>query len=381
MNVLRVRHLENALIHWDRSRIVVDLPKTSLDSHLRSYFKAHKTKLSVDDKEWLSDKTKEIVRWRDLIRHFTPGPVTVSSELRTFFGNDAWRSYSNSKTLPEAVRLSMPESLFEILEKHFGKEKAVFIGSVWNEVSPTFVRVNTLVDDRDRLIKHLALRGIVAEKTLHSTLGLKLVRSSSVSALPELCEHAFDIQDESCQIVGLQMLVKPGDKALDYCAGSGGKSLVFAPCLNGKGHLFLHDINLRYLVQARRKLGNSRIRNFTTSIANISKKSMDWILLDVPSTGSGQYRRYPERKYLFTPSQLELTIQKQREIFQSALPFLKKTGGKIVYATASILPDENMKQVEYFCHTHKMYLSGDPVHSLPQSHGMDGFFAATLEFH
>lgn len=379
MNVLRVRHLENALTHWERSHSVLDIPKMSLDSHLRSYYRAHKSKLSVDDKEWLSEKAKDIFRWQGLLKHFTPTPWTVSSQLRTFFGNESWRSYANSKTLEDHVRLSMPESLFEVLRRNFGKEKASSIASIWNESSPTFVRVNTLVEDRDRVLKHLSAKKIFSEKTLHSSIGLKLSRSSKISSLSELKEHVFDMQDESSQIVGMQVQVQPGDKVLDFCAGSGGKSLVFGPNMAGKGHLFLHDVNQRYLMQARQKLRNAKIRNFTLS-SPVQKRSMDWILIDVPSTGTGSFRRYPDRKWLFTNELLEKSIALQREIFAQALPFLKKRG-KIVYATASILPEENMHQVQYFCDTHKMYLSGEPVHALPQSHGMDGFFSATLEFH
>lgn len=384
MNVLRVRHLENALSHWEKNNLLPDYPRMSLDSHLRSYYRAHKTKLSVADKDWLSETVKEFLRWRSLVQNFTQPPFTSSSLLRTFFGTESWRSYSNSKTLPDHVRLSMPEALCEQLQLSFGKEKTAKIANVWNERSPTFVRVNTLVDERERLIKHLASKGIIADKTTNSPIGLRMPRSEKVEGLEELKEHAFDIQDESCQMVGLHVGVKPGEKVLDFCSGSGGKSLVIGPALQSKGHLFLHDVNPKYLVQAKQKLRNAKIKNFTTippqsDQLRLLRNKMDWVLVDVPSTGSGQFRRYPERKWLYSAELLERTVSVQQEIFSAALKFLKPKTGKIVYATSSILPAENIEQVKFFCQTHKLYLSSEPVHSLPQSRGMDGFFSAILE--
>ena len=383
MNVNRVRHLENAISHSDRNNSISDLPRVSIDSHLRSYYRAHKTKITNEDKEWLSSKFKDIFKWRGLIQHFTKEPADVSGQLRTYFGNHTWRSYTNSKAIPEHTRLSMPEPLYRQLLKHHGKEKSADIGNLWNEKAPTFLRVNPLVDDRDRVVKFLSSKGISVDKTETSPLGLRMSRSEKLESLPELADHVFDMQDESCQIVGMQVAVKPGDKVIDYCCGSGGKSLVFGPSLQGKGHLYLHDVNGRYLTQAKKKMRAARIKNFSALVAgcpqtDLLRRRMDWVLVDAPSTGSGQYRRYPDRKWLFSDELLESTVETQRMIFKEALRYLKKSG-KIVYSTASIFPEENLEQVKYFCNQHGLYLTQEPVHSLPQSHGMDGFFCAVLE--
>jgi 16S rRNA C967 or C1407 C5-methylase (RsmB/RsmF family) len=281
--------------------------------------------------------------------------------------------------LPDHTRLSIPEELFNTLSKQYGKEKTRVIASIYNEKPSTFLRVNRLVETRDNVLKNLSARGITAEPASTSDIGIKISRTPKLLTVPDLLEHACEIQDESCQIVGRQ--VDSGGLILDYCAGSGGKSLVFAPDMNGKGHLYLHDINQRYLQQARSKLRSAKIRNFTIFPNNVDprlKKKMDWIIVDPPSTGSGQFRRYPDRKWLFTDGFLNACILQQRKIFNDALKYLKKDG-KIMYTVSSIIGAETWGQVEFFCHHHGLYLSYEPVHSLPVSHGMDGFFCATLE--
>jgi 16S rRNA (cytosine967-C5)-methyltransferase len=383
MNVNRVRHLENALNHFERSQTLAETSLVSIDSHLRSYFRAHKGKVLPRDREWISEKFKDIYRWRSLVDHFSLSDKSVANRLRTYFGNQSWRSYSDSKTLPEHIRVSIPESLYSRLSNHYGKAKSLDIGRIWNEPSSTYLRVNSLIEDRERLLKALTSRGVCVEKTAVSELGLKVTHAEDLSNSPELEDHACGFQDESCQIIGLQVDVKPGEKVLDYCAGSGGKSLVFGPKLKGKGHLFLHDVNDRYLIQARHKLKGAGLKNFTClspdSIQLKKLKGMvDWILVDPPSTGSGHYRRYPDRKWLYSDNLLNEKILNQRDIFQNALRYLKR-GGKIVYATSSILPEENAEQIKYFCDKHKLFLSSEPVYSLPQSRGMDGFFCAVLE--
>lgn len=385
MNVNRVRHLENALSHFEKSQSATDAQRVSIESHLRAYSRAHKNKLTQVDKIWLSDKFKDIYRWRALLDHFTAAPVTIPNRLRTYFSNQSWRSYLESKTLPEWTRVSMPQVLFERLAKHFGKDKALEIGTVWNEKAPSFIRVNALVSNRERVLTLLSSKKISVEECRHSKIGLRITRATDLENLRDVGEiNLFDLQDESCQIAALQVGVKPGDKVLDFCCGSGGKSLVFGPSLHGKGHLYLHDVNSRYLSQAKVKLKNAGIKNYTCFSSPTDllryKRTMDWVLVDAPSTGSGQFRRYPERKWMYSQEDLEEAIGKQKEIFSSALKYLKKKG-KIVYSVSSILPEEGIEQVGYFCNTHKLYLSAEPVHSLPESHGMDGFFTAVLERH
>jgi 16S rRNA (cytosine967-C5)-methyltransferase len=388
MNVARVRHLENAIVHFERTLAGASPGKMSLDSHLRVYHAAHKRQLSRDDKEWLSDKFKDIYRWKSLLEHFSSEPKSTVSLLRAYFGTANWRGYANSKTLPDQTRLSLPLSLLEALSKQYGKEKAREVATIYNEKPTVYLRVNPLVSSREEIIKIINTAGIAAEPSINSHVGIKVSRSPKLLDLSILDDHACEFQDESCQVIGTRIAslisgssprIRPV-KILDFCSGSGGKSLVFGPTLQGKGHIFLHDINPRYLQQARMKMKAAKIPNFTiiASEENRLRGKMDYVLVDAPSTGSGQFRRYPERKWMFTDDSLTSSVQRQRDIFKQALKYLRGDG-KIIYSVSSILSPETWEQVKYFCETHKLFLSYEPVHSLPVSHGMDGFFCAIME--
>jgi 16S rRNA (cytosine967-C5)-methyltransferase len=382
MNVTRIRHLENAISHFERTNQSLDLPSVSIDSHLRAYFRAHRGKLAPVDREWISDKFRDIYRWRGLLSHFCVQDNS-SNLLRTYFGNPSWRAYNDSTTMADNTKVSMPEDLFLRMVKHFGKSKTLEIGRIWNEKTPQFMRVNILRENRQNVLRQLSYRGVSAEASKASNIGIKILRGDNIHDIAELGENLLAAQDESCQLIGCHIGVKPGEKILDFCSGSGGKSLVFGPKLQGKGHIFLHDIKPNYLLQARRKLRAVGIRNFTcispgSEELNKLEGKMDWVLVDPPTTGTGQFRRYPDRKWLFSDSFLHDAVQQQRTILASALNFVSPRG-KIVYATSSILPEENEMQIRHFCDTHRLYLVSEPIRSLPVSHGMDGFFCAIME--
>ena len=388
MNVARVRHLENAINHFERGLKADTVSRCSIESHLRSYHAAHKAQLSRDDKEWLSDKFKDIYRWKSLIENFTTEPTSVGSLLRSYFSQSNWRAYAHSKVLPDHIRLSLPPALFEALSKQYGKERAREIAAVYNEKSPVFLRSNPRVMSRDEVVKAMNVAGIPAEPSAQSETGIKASRSPNLVDLDVMKNHACEFQDDSCQIVGkhISYLLNSSNssrpvKILDFCCGSGGKSLVFGSSLRGKGHLFLHDINSKYMQQSRLKMKAAKIPNFTvvdSSQLSRFRGKMDFVLVDPPSTSSGQYRRYPERKWLYSDEFLSESISRQREIFKQALAFLKRDG-KIIFSVSSILSPETWEQVKYFCDTHKLFLSFEPVHSLPMSHGIDGFFCAIME--
>jgi 16S rRNA C967 or C1407 C5-methylase (RsmB/RsmF family) len=285
--------------------------------------------------------------------------------------------------MADNTKVSMPEDLFLRMVKHFGKSKTLEIGRIWNEKTPQFMRVNILRENRQNVLRQLSYRGVSAEASKASNIGIKILRGDNIHDIAELGENLLAAQDESCQLIGCHIGVKPGEKILDFCSGSGGKSLVFGPKLQGKGHIFLHDIKPNYLLQARRKLRAVGIRNFTcispgSEELNKLEGKMDWVLVDPPTTGTGQFRRYPDRKWLFSDSFLHDAVQQQRTILASALNFVSPRG-KIVYATSSILPEENEMQIRHFCDTHRLYLVSEPIRSLPVSHGMDGFFCAIME--
>jgi 16S rRNA C967 or C1407 C5-methylase (RsmB/RsmF family) len=209
-----------------------------------------------------------------------------------------------------------------------------------------------------------------------------LTQRSSLFALPEFKAGLFEVQDEASQIVAAQVNAFPGTHVLDYCCGAGGKALAIAPSMQGKGQMYLHDIRTQIFAEAKKRLKRAGIQNAQFILPNDKKKKfigkMDWVLADVPCSGSGTLRRNPDMKWRFQASDIEELVQKQREIFEKALSFVKHKG-HIVYATCSILPEENEQQVDFFLKHFPVRLVKEPFQSFPRKGKMDGFYAATLQ--
>ena len=201
--------------------------------------------------------------------------------------------------------------------------------------------------------------------------------------MEEFQQGLFEVQDEGSQLVADLVNPKPQDHVLDFCAGSGGKTLGFAHKLKGTGQIYLYDNRPQALSQAKKRLQRAGIQN--AQIITQEKQwasligKMDWILLDVPCSGSGTIRRNSDMKWKFCPQQLQDLIAEQRKIFERALLYLKKEG-KIVYSTCSLFQEENADQIEYFQKHFPIELVQEPSSWLPQKGGMDGFFAAVCKY-
>jgi 16S rRNA C967 or C1407 C5-methylase (RsmB/RsmF family) len=189
----------------------------------------------------------------------------------------------------------------------------------------------------------------------------------------------FEVQDEASQRLSDLVAVKPGQLVLDFCAGSGGKSLAIAPKMQEKGQLFLHDIRKHTLLEAKKRLRRAGVQNAQILFADsVQKKNLyqkfDWVLVDAPCSGTGTLRRNPDMKWRFTPQLLQKLIQEQRTIFEQALRFVKP-GGHIVYTTCSVLQLENEKQSYYFTKNFSLDATSAGFSSLPlHASDADGFY-------
>jgi 16S rRNA C967 or C1407 C5-methylase (RsmB/RsmF family) len=176
---------------------------------------------------------------------------------------------------------------------------------------------------------------------------------------------------------------KPKDEILDYCAGSGGKTLAFAYKLKQKGQLFLHDIRKEALFEARLRLKRAGIQCGQILLPDDAKKKkmlhnrMNWVVVDAPCSGTGALRRNPDMKWRMEESFFERYSILQRQVVKEASAFLRPDG-KLLYATCSILPEENEEQVAFFCKEYGLKVIGKPFVSLPTVGGMDGFFGVVL---
>ncbi|OEH76763.1 nol1 nop2 sun family domain-containing protein [Cyclospora cayetanensis] len=361
MNAFRVRHLEQALQLYYAPHSTGHLP---LDLFLRHYYNCNKS-VGSNDKKFITEHIYQIVKWKGLLDHITPPPTSWPSRIRTYFVSDRWKLQTQNIKLPPSTRTSFPSELFARIENAYGTVKAINICNILNEEAPTYLRTNTLAISRDRLYSYLLNKGIAVEKSANSPYALVLPHRQRLGDLPEFHRGYFEIQDEASQLAALKVAAKPGDKVLDYCAGSGGKTLAFGPQMVNKGKIYLHDVRERMLREAKKRLKRAGITNYTVltpgdPVLQKLAGAMDWLTIprfafgagvtgrlgrcafvqvvcDVPCTGTGALRRSPEMKWKYR--------------------------------------DDKAK---FFCQQHGLVLNEPPFHSLPTSRGMDGFFCATF---
>ncbi len=368
----RVFHLLKVLTEFDTSRL-------PLDVFLSKYFRAHKSVGSKDRKE-ICENIYKLIRWKGLIDHFCEKPITwekrllVSKEL-------SFETALEDPSIPDHVKVSFPKDFYEIVSKPFGKEKTQNYCLTSNTQAPVTVRANPLKTSREELIE-LWKDKFKIRPTKHSSHGITFDKKINFFELEEFKSGYFEVQDEGSQVVASYIQAKPGDHVLDFCAGSGGKTLAFAPQMCEKGLIYLYDIRPQALTQARKRLKRAGVQNVEFLDRKKLKrkgllKKMDWILLDVPCSGTGTLRRNPDMKWRFDPLMIQRLVEEQRKIFASTLKYLAP-GGKIVYITCSVLPEENQKQINFFINEYGLKLNRVPFFTFPQKNGMDGFYAAVL---
>ncbi len=372
MKTFRLNHLFKILSSFDFKSSPVDL-------HLHSYFRKN-TALGSKDRKEIAEAVYFIIRYLGLIDAFITPPISWEKRVEIFLH----RKFEEAPPshLPDFKKYSFPKHYFDLLIDSIGEEKTIEFCNVSNQQAPTTLRVNPLKGSREDLLNRLN-KEYPAYPTSISPFGIQLKDRSALFSTQEFQDGWFEMQDEGSQLVGLEVDPKPHQSVIDYCSGSGGKSLAFAYKMEGKGQIFLHDIRLKSLYEARKRMKRAGIQNYqlvfeTKDLKKRVPQGADWILLDVPCSGSGTLRRNPDQKWRFTLESFEEVIQEQRTIFDKALPLLKP-GGRIVYATCSIFPQENQQQVDYFIQKYGLRLVKPSLQLFPVSQGMDGFFAATLE--
>jgi len=306
------------------------------------------------------------------------------------------------KDMPDHIRLNYPQWMDTVLTEAFGKEKEAALHAM-NEQASTDLRVNTLKTTREALIETLNKETFSCMATPLSPVGVRLEKRWPVFTSEAFKKGWFEVQDEGSQMVALLVDAQPGMRVIDFCAGAGGKTLAIAAAMKNKGRILALDISEKRLTQLTPRLRRAGVDNVQLHIIESEsdayikrhKQTADRVLVDAPCSGSGTWRRNPDLKWRFTQKDLEEVIAVQQSILQSALR-LVKPGGRLVYATCSVLKEENEKQIEQVLKTvnnfkvvcaekiwDKNSISGEGEVSYlsltPHEDGVDGFFAAVLE--
>ncbi len=312
-------------------------------------------------------------------------PARLSEDEQTWIKSHAGQPLTD-EAMPDSVRHGFPEWLAPRFTELFGEDLPNAMAAL-NREAPVDLRVNTLKTNRDEMLEALAQAGLEPEPTPHSAEGIRLLRRGALFATEAFRAGWFEMQDEGSQLVAALVQAKPGDKGIDFCAGAGGKTLALAAQMENRGRILAWDTSGKRLGQMRPRLGRAGVSNVQSRVLkserdNVVKRhrdSADWVLLDVPCTGTGTWRRSPDLRRRTTPEALAEVQEHQRAILESAAR-LVKSGGRLIYATCSILPEENEHQVEAFLESHAGFTrTAEDLRLYPHTHGTDGFFGAVMQ--
>ncbi|MFN9474165.1 RsmB/NOP family class I SAM-dependent RNA methyltransferase [Acidovorax sp.] len=309
--------------------------------------------------------------------------------------------------LMERHRHNLPEWLVQPLKDQLGTGFWPLVESLSN-AAPLDLRVNALQDKRADVQKELAKAGIQAVSTPYSPRGLRIDGTPALAKLDAFTRGAVEVQDEGSQLLALLLDAKRGEMVVDFCAGAGGKTLAIGATMRNTGRLYAFDVSGHRLDALKPRLARSGLSNVhPAAIAHERDErvkrlagKIDRVLVDAPCSGLGTLRRNPDLKWRQSPKAVEELTAKQTAILASAARLLK-SGGRLVYATCSILPEENEAIADAFTAAHPDFVPLDAGEALaqlkvegadklcsggalgtgylrlwPHMHQTDGFFAA-----
>ena len=283
-------------------------------------------------------------------------------------------------------REALPDWIDELCEKALGAKLWTVESAALNQQAEVILRTNTLKTSKEQLRKTLLDEGIVTEPIKGYPLALRLPERANVFVTESFKKGYFEVQDASSQLVAELLDVKPGQRVVDTCAGAGGKSLHLAALMENKGQLIAMDIygsKLKELKRRARRNGAHNIEPREIDSTKVFKKlygSADRVLIDAPCTGLGVIRRNPDTKWKLQPDFLERITKTQQEILRCYSKIVKSRG-KTVYATCSILPQENNDQVRSFLASEegKGFSLTKEKKIYASKSGFDGFYMALLQ--
>ncbi len=312
---------------------------------------------------------------------------------------------SQTPVMPPHVQANVPEWLWPEFERAYGAG-AVAQANALADRAPIDLRVNTLKASRPQVLE--ALKKFAATEGPLSPWSVRIMppgpdtRHANVEAEPAHGTGWYEVQDSASQVAAMLSGVKPGDTVADTCAGAGGKTLALAAMMKNQGKLLAYDSDKRRLRPIFERMTRAGVSCIEVIPADEPQKldaagGFDCVLIDAPCSGSGAWRRKPDSKWRLKPALLETRLKNQRAVLQRGAS-LVRSGGRLVYITCSVLPQENTEQVKLFVKENSAFsvvpyktcwneASPAPVSAdgstetlllSPHTHGTDGFFVAVL---
>ncbi|MBI5255662.1 MAG: RsmB/NOP family class I SAM-dependent RNA methyltransferase [Burkholderiales bacterium] len=403
-----------------KSVLKFDMPA---DLIVSGFFRKHRD-LGPRERHTLAETAYHVLRRKPMLQHLAQsgsGPLERRLAILGWQGPDAllrgaiqshelqWRNQVNSVEragFSEKLRHNLPDWLAGALHAQLDDAEFWALVSALEQTAPLDLRVNTMKTKREEAQHVLAEAGIDAKPTPHSPWGLRIHGKPALNKLGLYTHGGVEVQDEGSQLLALLVDAKRGEMVVDFCAGAGGKTLALGASMRSTGRLYAFDVSGHRLEALKPRLARSGLSNVHPAqiaherddrVKRLSGK-IDRVLVDAPCSGLGTLRRNPDLKWRQSPQAVQEMQAKQRAILDSAAR-LVKPGGRLVYATCSLLPAENEDVANAFSADHKDFVlqpaaellakaqvadpealvQGDFLRLWPHRHGTDGFFAAAWQ--
>ncbi|MCG8465349.1 MAG: RsmB/NOP family class I SAM-dependent RNA methyltransferase [Xanthomonadales bacterium] len=315
-----------------------------------------------------------------------------------------WAREAKGRKAGDALweQAELPPWIVSALAEQYDDATILSLGRALQQPAPLDLRVNTIKAQRDQVLKQLqADDSSIAAGTLSPT-AIRLPGKPALQRHPLLLEGAIEVQDEGSQLVSLLLDPQAGERVVDFCAGAGGKTLHIGALMNSKGRIDAYDVSERRLKRLGPRLARSGLSNVRAQAISHERDShlknrlgkADRVLVDAPCTGLGTIRRNPDLKFRQSEKTLQELTQQQASILAAAAR-LVRPGGRLVYATCSLMHKENQAIVDGFLEQSPSFKrlsvaelltakgidldTGEDLVLLPHEHSCDGFYAAVLE--
>lgn len=391
------------------------------DAVLSAYFRNNRT-LGHRDRGMIADTVYAVLRNLRHLEHWCGDKLTgrklllaalvrvqgVSSrQMESAVSATEMRWLSERLAAPQtelsfAEQADLPDWLADRLTEVFGQEHALRLAQSMNRGAPLDLRVNPIKAKREDVMAQFKAEGVETVAGRYSPLGIRLAEKISLSRHPLFLDGSIEVQDEGSQLLGYLVGPKRGEMVADFCAGAGGKTLLLGGLMRSTGRLYAFDTAEKRLARLKPRVARSGLQNVHTSAiahendARLKRLAgkMDRVLVDAPCSGLGTLRRNPDLKWRQSPESVDELTDKQISILMAAAKLLKP-GGRLVYATCSLLPEENDAIVDAFLAARPQFAvlsaqeilaaqgielsCGERLRLDPMTHDTDGFFAVAME--
>ena len=395
------------------------------DAQMERHFRAH-PKLGARDRGYIAETVYACLRRRRFLEYLASGSTTASATAEAIVAacvvalqEESGRALADAgyrsngpaiverlrtlsmEKLPLGVQLDLPDWLLERLLAQYGENETRALAAALNQPATLDLRVNTVKATREEAVVCLAEAGLPFEHAPYSPVGLRRRERAPIFRTRCFEEGMVEVQDEGSQLLSLLLEPKRREMVVDFCAGAGGKTLHIAALMANSGSVYAFDISTKRLERLKPRLARAGLDNVRSvaiqnehdvRVQRLAGK-IDRVLVDAPCSGTGTVRRNPDIKW--RAIDVEKLVATQRVILASASTLLKP-GGRLVYATCSLLREENEDIVAEFLAAHPdfaivpvaevlarrhvpLITDSDYLRLLPHRHQTDGFFAAVLE--